>query len=124
MPSFDVVSRLDHQEIDNAIGNATREITTRYDFKGSDTSIEKKENFKNQFVEESRNELQIAQRELSQSDETMKKLKDSLNRTTITAPVDGVVKNLFFVTEGGVIKPGGSILDLVPTKDSLIVSSD
>ena len=44
MPSFDVVSRLDHQEIDNAIGNATREITTRYDFKGSDTSIEKKEN--------------------------------------------------------------------------------
>ena len=42
MPSFDVVSRLDYQEIDNAIGNATREITTRYDFKGSDTSIEKK----------------------------------------------------------------------------------
>ena len=53
----------------------------------------------------------------------MKKLKDSLNRTTITAPVDGVVKNLFFVTEGGVIKPGGSILDLVPTKDSLIVEA-
>ena len=42
MPSFDVVSRLDHQEIDNAIGNAIREITTRYDFKGSDTSIEKR----------------------------------------------------------------------------------
>ena len=45
MPSFDVVSRLDHQEIDNAIGNATREINTRYDFKGSDTTIEKKENY-------------------------------------------------------------------------------
>ena len=44
MPSFDVVSRLDHQEIDNAIGNATREINTRYDFKGSETTIEKKEN--------------------------------------------------------------------------------
>ena len=40
----DSVSRLDHQEIDNAIGNATREITTRYDFKGSNTSIEKKDN--------------------------------------------------------------------------------
>ena len=86
-------------------------------------TIEKRENYKNQFVEEARNELQIAQRELSQSEETMKKLKDSLNRTTITAPVDGVVKNLFFVTEGGVIKPGGSILDLVPTKDSLIVEA-
>tara|TARA_B100001057_G_scaffold496214_1_gene597085 strand:+ start:1239 stop:1724 length:486 start_codon:yes stop_codon:yes gene_type:complete len=44
MPSFDVVSRIDHQEIDNAIGNAIREITTRYDFKGSNTSIEKKDN--------------------------------------------------------------------------------
>ena len=44
MPSFDVVSRIDHQEIDNAIGNAKREITTRYDFKGSNTSIEKKDN--------------------------------------------------------------------------------
>ena len=44
MPSFDVVSRVDHQEIDNAIGNAIREITTRYDFKGSNTSIEKKDN--------------------------------------------------------------------------------
>ena len=86
-------------------------------------TIEKKENYINQFVEDSRNELQIAQRELSQSEETMKKLKDNLNRTTITAPVDGVVKNLFFVTEGGVIKPGGSILDLVPTRDSLIVEA-
>ncbi len=43
MPSFDVVSRLDHQEIENAIGNARREVTTRYDFKNSDTTIEKKE---------------------------------------------------------------------------------
>ena len=44
MPSFDVVNRHDYQEIDNAIGNAKREISNRYDFKGSDTSIERKEN--------------------------------------------------------------------------------
>ena len=44
MPSFDVVSRLDFQEIDNAIGNATREILNRYDFKGTDTSIERNDN--------------------------------------------------------------------------------
>ena len=41
MPSFDVVSRLDFQEIDNAIGNSLREIGTRYDFKGSNTTIER-----------------------------------------------------------------------------------
>ncbi len=44
MPSFDVVNRLDFQEIDNAIANVTREITNRYDFKGSDTTIERKDN--------------------------------------------------------------------------------
>ena len=44
MPSFDVVNRLDYQEIDNAISNVSREIATRYDFKGSNTKIERKEN--------------------------------------------------------------------------------
>lgn len=43
MPSFDVVSRLDFQEIDNAISNVLREIATRYDFKGSQTTVERKE---------------------------------------------------------------------------------
>lgn len=43
MPSFDVVSRLNFQEIDNAIGNILREISTRFDFKGSNTTIERSE---------------------------------------------------------------------------------
>ena len=43
MASFDVVSRIDFQEIDNAIANALREITNRYDFKGSNTSLERSE---------------------------------------------------------------------------------
>ena len=43
MPSFDVVSRLDFQEIDNSISNVLREISTRYDFKGSQTSVERKD---------------------------------------------------------------------------------
>ena len=43
MPSFDVVSRLDFQEIDNAIANVLREISTRYDFKGSQTTLERKD---------------------------------------------------------------------------------
>ena len=43
MPSFDIVSRLNFQEIDNAISNVHREISTRYDFKGSQTTIDRKE---------------------------------------------------------------------------------
>jgi len=40
MPSFDVVSQVDLQEIDNAINQTRKEVAQRYDFKGSDTVIE------------------------------------------------------------------------------------
>ncbi len=38
--SFDIVSQVDLQEADNAVNQAAREITQRYDFKGSNSSIE------------------------------------------------------------------------------------
>ena len=41
MPSFDIVSRTNIPEVDNAIQGAMREIGTRYDFKGSSCSIER-----------------------------------------------------------------------------------
>ena len=44
MPSFDVVSRLEMQEIDNAVSNAMKEITQRYDFKGSISKLERSDN--------------------------------------------------------------------------------
>lgn len=40
MPSFDVVSRVDMQEIDNAINQVKKEIATRFDFRGSKTQID------------------------------------------------------------------------------------
>ena len=43
MPSFDIVSRTEIPEVDNAIQGAMREIGTRYDFKGSMSSIERTE---------------------------------------------------------------------------------
>jgi len=39
MPSFDVVSEVDKQEVDNAINQARKELNTRFDFKGSNSSI-------------------------------------------------------------------------------------
>ncbi|MEO6354045.1 MAG: YajQ family cyclic di-GMP-binding protein [Oxalobacteraceae bacterium] len=43
MPSFDVVSEANMVEVKNAIDQANKEITTRFDFKGSDARIEQKE---------------------------------------------------------------------------------
>ncbi len=38
-PSFDIVSKVDRQEIDNALNQTSKEITTRYDFKGTGADI-------------------------------------------------------------------------------------
>jgi hypothetical protein len=43
MPTFDVVSLVDMQEVRNAVDQASREITQRYDFKGTGTSVELKD---------------------------------------------------------------------------------
>jgi uncharacterized protein YajQ (UPF0234 family) len=40
MPTFDVVSEVDAQEVRNAVDQASRELGQRYDFKGTDSSIE------------------------------------------------------------------------------------
>jgi uncharacterized protein YajQ (UPF0234 family) len=42
MPSFDIVSKTDLAEVDNAIANMKREMEQRYDFKGSNCSVERK----------------------------------------------------------------------------------
>ena len=43
MPSFDIVSRIDLAEVDNAIAGIRREISTRFDFKGSKCVIDRSE---------------------------------------------------------------------------------
>jgi uncharacterized protein YajQ (UPF0234 family) len=44
MPSFDVVSKIDNHEITNAVDQANRELTTRFDFKGTDARVEQAKN--------------------------------------------------------------------------------
>ena len=41
MPSFDIVSKVNEQEVDNAFQQAKKEVDQRYDFKGTDTALEK-----------------------------------------------------------------------------------
>ena len=43
MPSFDLISKINYQEFDNALANCLREISNRFDFKGLNISIERKD---------------------------------------------------------------------------------
>ncbi len=56
MPSFDVVSKVDWHEIDNALQQARKELAQRYDFKGTDTTTELKDEV---FVLESADDYKV-----------------------------------------------------------------
>lgn len=56
--SFDIVSEIDMQEVDNAVNQAVKEISQRYDFKGSDTTLELSRTDKT-IKAESANEFQL-----------------------------------------------------------------
>ena len=56
--------------------------------------------------------------------ETKRWHEDRVKRTTITSPVRGTIKKLYFKTIGGVIKPGEPILEIVPLEDTLLIEAD
>ena len=58
MPSFDVVSELDHHEVANTVDQANREVNTRFDFKNTDSSFELEEQ---QIVLKTSSEFQLQQ---------------------------------------------------------------
>lgn len=73
MPSFDIVSEVNMQEVDNAINQARKEISTRYDFRGSKAEI----GFEN-------NEIKL----VGDDDYKMKALKDILHSKLTKRGVD------------------------------------
>lgn len=68
-------------------------------------------------------ELEDIRQRLRETTERLAKYKDNLDRTTVPAPMDGIVKTLYLVTIGGVLKPGGAVLDLVPLNDKLVIEA-
>ena len=68
-------------------------------------------------------ELDEARANLAEVDERINASADVLRRTVIEAPVSGTIVNLAFKTEGGVVKPGEPILDIVPAEDDLLIDA-
>ena len=59
MPSFDVVSEVNHHELSNAVDQANREVTTRFDFKGTGSNFDLAGNLVNMNTQ---SEFQLQQR--------------------------------------------------------------
>ncbi|MBF0164862.1 MAG: HlyD family type I secretion periplasmic adaptor subunit [Magnetococcales bacterium] len=67
--------------------------------------------------------LEENQRKLNEAVLQFEKLADSLERTTIRAPLAGTIKTIHHVTIGGVVGPGETVLDLVPGDERLLVEA-
>lgn len=75
---------------------------------------------RDRFREKVSADLVKARAELASYTERFTAVEDVLTRTTIYAPIAGNVLNLAFTTPGGVIKPGESIMEIVPSSRTLI----
>jgi len=114
--SFDIVSKVDLQEVSNAIQQAMKEIAQRYDFKGSKSSIE---------LDKGNNEITI----VSDDEYKLKSVIDilesklikrkvpikALNYGTIEAALSGTVKQVVKLQQGIPIEKSKEIVKIIKT---------
>lgn len=75
------------------------------------------------FRSEALTRLNEARTDLSKVQASGKALEDRVNRTLVTSPVRGIVKQLLVNTIGGVIQPGSDLVEIVPLDDTLLVEA-
>lgn len=75
------------------------------------------------FRREAKEQLSEVKLNLARTRELLEKATDQQNRTEIRSPIDGVVKNMRYNTLGGVVKPGEPVMDIVPSKDNLVIEA-
>jgi len=75
------------------------------------------------FREEASKELEAAQLNLKELSQRLQKFEDSVQRTVLRSPVDGVVKTLHISTRGGVVRAGDTVIDIVPAGDRLVIEA-
>lgn len=101
MPSFDIVSRIDLQEVDNAVNITTKTIITRYDFRGSKTEITlDKKDKKIQVTTEDDMKLRAIQDTLIENLVKRKVDRRCLDAKTPEPAAHGMIKREIAIKEG------------------------
>ncbi|MEL6503942.1 MAG: HlyD family type I secretion periplasmic adaptor subunit [Pseudomonadota bacterium] len=74
-------------------------------------------------MDEASSELATVAQELLASQENIRAYRDTLERTIINSPVDGTLISLAVNTVGGVLAPGATAVEIVPSKDALTIDA-
>lgn len=80
-------------------------------------------NKRNKYFQDSQAELNKAEEDLAGVKQTLAQRKDQLDQTYLRAPVKGIVKNVRITTQGGVIRPGDEVMNIVPIEDDLLIEA-
>jgi len=80
-------------------------------------------NKRNKYFEDAQTELTKAQEELESETEQLRDRTQVLEEKRLFAPVDGKVNNIAVTTIGGVVRPGDTIMQLLPTSSDLVVEA-
>lgn len=83
----------------------------------------KRTDVRSQYVVQAREELAKASAEMNSLASVVKGRADSLSRLTHRSPVRGIVKNIEVATIGGVVPPGGKLMDIIPLDEQLLVEA-
>ena len=75
------------------------------------------------FSEDARTALENARRQLEERTQRLLKYVDNQRRTVLRSPVDGVIKTLNVATLGGVLRPGLTVVEIVPGEDRLFIEA-
>ncbi len=77
------------------------------------------EQTRSEFKNKAKQELNEAVAEKMRLKESMKAYRDQVDRTLLRSPIKGVIQKLYIFTEGGVVKPGEDLIEIVPTDEAL-----
>lgn len=83
----------------------------------------KLDSLRNQYVIDASADYAKTRAELDQVVQVIGGRRDQLDRTALVSPVRGIVKNLEITTIGGVVQPGGSLMEIVPLEKQLLVEA-
>ena len=80
-------------------------------------------NKKNKYFQDTQTELNKAEEDLAGVEQLMAQRKNQLEQTELHAPLRGVVKNVRITTQGGVIRAGDEVMQIVPLEDDLVIEA-
>ena len=100
--------------------DSAAKVTSRAALKEAQSQLD---SIESDYQEDIGTALEDARSTLNEFTERMNKYEDSLQRTILRAPVDGVIKTLHVTTIGGVIRSGDTVVDIVPGEDRLIIEA-